>query len=203
MQQQQSIIGKHLHISLNPYCHRNSGTPGTPGTRLPSYLQLGSMRELPLLAPQWLQSDLRGRGSNSPLPDCNHDSPHSHLQGEVEIPKHGERTCLQGLFMTEDATICIDQTTLQSVCTCTQVGMEPGGDQPTEPILSCELSVVTVPSCIRPSKRSPSQRELHWNCETPPCGHTDDALREGGLTPTSPCKCNQALWGFWWCWPHN
>jgi hypothetical protein len=17
------------------------------------------------------------------------------------------------------------------------------------------------------------------------------------------CKCNQALWGFWWCWPHN
>jgi hypothetical protein len=53
--------------------------------------------------------------------------------------------------MTEDAAIAIDQTTLQSVYTCTEPGMEPSGDQPTVPILPCELSVVTIPSCIRPS----------------------------------------------------
>jgi hypothetical protein len=63
--------------------------------------------------------------------------------------------------MTEDAAIRIDQTTLQSVYTCTQLGMAPGGDQPTETILPCELSVVTVPSCIRPSKRFPPQWGLH------------------------------------------
>jgi hypothetical protein len=49
------------------------------------------MRELPLLAPQSLQLGLRGRGSHSPLPDCNHGSPHSQLQGEVEIPKHEDK----------------------------------------------------------------------------------------------------------------
>jgi hypothetical protein len=48
-----------------------------------SYLHLGSMRELPLLAPQWLQLDPRGRGSHSPLPDRNHGSPHFQLHGEV------------------------------------------------------------------------------------------------------------------------
>jgi hypothetical protein len=71
------------------------------------------------------------------------------------------------MFMPEDVAIAIDRTTLQSVYTCTQSGMELHGDQPTEPILPCELPVVTVPSCIRPSKRSPSQRELHRNCEMP------------------------------------
>jgi hypothetical protein len=74
-----------------------------------TYLHLWSMRQLPLLAPQWLQSDRRGRGRHSPLTDCNHGSPHSQLQGEVEIPKHEERTCLQGLSMTEDAVIRIDR----------------------------------------------------------------------------------------------
>jgi hypothetical protein len=44
--------------------------------------------------------------------------------------------------MTEDAAIHIDQTIVQSVYTCTQLGVAPGGDQPIEPILPCELSVV-------------------------------------------------------------
>jgi hypothetical protein len=88
--------------------------------------------------------------------------------------------------MIEDAAIAIDRITLQSVYTCTQPKMESCGDQPTEPILPCELSVVMIPSCIRSSKRSPSQRELHRNCEMLPCGNMGDTLREGGLTPTSP-----------------
>jgi hypothetical protein len=79
--------------------------------------------------------------------------------------------------MTEDVVIRIDRTTLQSVYTCTQLGMEPSSDQPTEPTLPCELSVVTDPSCIRPSKRIPPQKEMHRNCEMPPCGHMGDALR--------------------------
>jgi hypothetical protein len=49
-----------------------------------------------------------------------------------------------------------------------------------------KILVVTVPSCIRPSKKLPPQKELHQNCEMPPCGHTGVALREGGLSPTSP-----------------
>jgi hypothetical protein len=88
--------------------------------------------------------------------------------------------------MTEDAAIRIDQTTMQSVYTCTQLGMAPGGDQPTEPTLPCELSVVTVSSCIRPSKRSPSQRELHRNCEMPTCGHMRVALRGWSHSHLSP-----------------
>jgi hypothetical protein len=88
--------------------------------------------------------------------------------------------------MTEDATIRIDQTTLQSVYTCTQLVMAPDGDQPTEPTLPCELSVVTVSSCIWPSKRSPSQRELHRKCEMPPCGHTGVALRGWSHSHLSP-----------------
>jgi hypothetical protein len=49
--------------------------------------------------------------------------------------------------MTKDMAIRIDLNS-QSVYTCTQLGMEVGGDQPIEPILPCELSVVTVPSYI-------------------------------------------------------
>jgi hypothetical protein len=72
--------------------------------------------------------------------------------------------------------------------TCTQLRMALGSDEPTEPTLPCELSVVTVPSYIRPSKRHPSQRELHKNCEMPPCGHMGDALRgwyHFDLSPTN------------------
>jgi hypothetical protein len=36
----------------------------------------------------------------------------------------------------------------------------PVGSEPTKPTLPCELSVVTVPSCIRPSKRSPPPRSV-------------------------------------------
>jgi hypothetical protein len=57
--------------------------------------------------------------------------------------------------MTEDAAIDIDRTTLQSVYTCTHPGMALDQCTANEPILPGELSVVTVPSCIRPSKRSP------------------------------------------------
>jgi hypothetical protein len=89
------------------------------------------------------------------------------------------------LSMTEDATIRIDQTTLQSVYTYIQLGMAPDGDQPTEPTLPCELSVVTVPSCNQPSKQFPPPRR---NCtKTVKCPHvaTRETHWEGGLTPTS------------------
>jgi hypothetical protein len=49
------------------------------------------MRELPLLTPQWLQSDPWGRGSNSPLPDYNHGSPHS-TTGKDRNPKTWEQS---------------------------------------------------------------------------------------------------------------
>jgi hypothetical protein len=45
---------------------------------------------------------------------------------------------------------------------------------------------VMVLSCIRPSKRAPSQRKLHRNCEMPPCGHTGDALRGWSHSHLSP-----------------
>jgi hypothetical protein len=51
----------------------------TQGPVSTTYSCLGSVRELPLLAPQWLQSDRRGRWSLSPLAGCNHDSPHTLL----------------------------------------------------------------------------------------------------------------------------
>jgi hypothetical protein len=87
-----------------------------------------------------------------------------------------------GLSMTKDATIAIDRTTLQSVYTCTQPGMAPGrctADQahPTVQTLS-SYGPILHPAL----KATPSQRELHQNCEMPPCGHTGDALREGDLS---------------------
>jgi hypothetical protein len=88
--------------------------------------------------------------------------------------------------MAEDAAIAIDRTTLQSVYTCTHPGMHPAGVRPIEPILPGELSVVTVPSCIRPSKWSPPQRGQHRNCEMLPCCHTGDALRGWSHLHRSP-----------------
>jgi hypothetical protein len=51
----------------------------TQGLVSTTYSRLGFMWGLPLLAPQWLQSDRRGRWSLSPLTDYNHGSPHSHV----------------------------------------------------------------------------------------------------------------------------
>jgi hypothetical protein len=80
---------RYLHQDPNPKLSTQLRTTWHPRAPVSiSYLHLWSMQELPLLAPQWLQSDPRGRGSHSPLPDYNHDSPHSQLLGEVEIPKH-------------------------------------------------------------------------------------------------------------------
>jgi hypothetical protein len=87
--------------------------------------------------------------------------------------------------MTEDATIAIDRTTLQSVYTSTQPGMAPGrctADR-AHPTMRTLGSYGPI---LHPAlKTAPSQRGQHWNCEMPLCGHTGDALRESGLNPTS------------------
>jgi hypothetical protein len=88
--------------------------------------------------------------------------------------------------MTEGAAIAIDRMTLQSVYTCTQPGMEPdrrtaNRAHPTMRTLS------SYDPILHPTlKAIPSQRELHRNCEMPPCGQTGDTLREGGLSPPLP-----------------
>jgi hypothetical protein len=69
--------------------------------------------------------------------------------------------------MTEDASIRIDQTTLQRVYTCTQLGMEPGGDQPTEPILPCELSVVTSHPVSDPQSDPPCNGNCNGTVKCP------------------------------------
>jgi hypothetical protein len=91
MQQQRSIKRKHLHISPNPYSYHNSETPGTPGTRL--HILSPSRIDARTSSPRTSMIAIisTGRGSNSPLPDCNHGSPHTRLQGEVEIPKHEDK----------------------------------------------------------------------------------------------------------------
>jgi hypothetical protein len=79
--------------------------------------------------------------------------------------------------MTEDAAIAIDRQLCRA---CTPVPIPEWcstGVRPIEPILPGELSVITVTSCIRLSKRPPRQWGLHWNCEMPPCGHTGVALK--------------------------
>jgi hypothetical protein len=85
--------------------------------------------------------------------------------------------------MTEDTAIAIDRTTLHSVYTCTQPGMAPGRCTADR----AHPTVRTLDSygpILHPTlKATPSQRELHRNCEMPPSGHTGDTLREGGLSP--------------------
>jgi hypothetical protein len=88
--------------------------------------------------------------------------------------------------MTEDAAITIDRTTLQSVYTCTQPGMEPDR-WPTERVHPTVRTLGSYGPILHPVlKTIPPLWGLHQNCEMPLCGHTGDALREGGLTPTSP-----------------
>jgi hypothetical protein len=88
--------------------------------------------------------------------------------------------------MTEDAAIAIDRTTLQSVYTCTHPGMVPGRCTADRAHPSSELPVVTVPSCIRPSKLPPPRKGRHRNCEMLPCGHTGVALRGWSHLHLSP-----------------
>jgi hypothetical protein len=71
------------------------------------------------------------------------------------------------MSMTEDATIAIDRTTLQSVYTCTQPGMEPGRWPTDRAHPTVWLLVVTVPSCIRPSKRLPLKRNCTGTVKCP------------------------------------
>jgi hypothetical protein len=120
-------------------------------------------------------------------------------RGKVEIPKH-ENKAIRGYVHNRDAAIAIDWTTLQSVYTWTQPGMAPGRCTTDRPILPCELSVVMVPSCIRSSKRSPSEGttpEL-WNApmwphrsrservvSPPPLPHWYPAILLAGMLPVT------------------
>jgi hypothetical protein len=95
MQQRQSIIKKSQSSSHPKSLNTTRNHMVTQGPVSTTYSCLGSMRELPLLAPQWLRSDQRGRWSLSPLTNCNHSSPYTHLRGKVEIPKH-ENKAIRG-----------------------------------------------------------------------------------------------------------
>jgi hypothetical protein len=68
--------------------------------------------------------------------------------------------------MTEDAAIAIDRTTLQSVYSCTHQ-WHSTVVRLTEPILPGELSVVMIPSYIRPSKQSPLRRDSTGTVKCP------------------------------------
>jgi hypothetical protein len=88
--------------------------------------------------------------------------------------------------ITEDAAIAIDRTTLQSVYTCTHPGMVPDRCTADRAHPTGELSVVTNPSCIRPSKLPPTRKGRHRNCEMLPCGYTGVALRGWSHLHRSP-----------------
>jgi hypothetical protein len=144
------------------------------------------MREIPLLTPQWLQSDPRGRGSNSPLPDCNHGSPHSQLQGGRNPKTWG--TNMSSRFVHDRA--------------CTPVpnsGWSPVGRKSTEHTLPCEQSVVTVPSCIRPSKRSLYEgnctRTVKCSCVSKQETHWEKVVSLPPLPHWYPLSC----WQVWFC----
>jgi hypothetical protein len=91
------------------------------------------------------------------------------------------------MSMTEDTAIAIDRTTLLSVYTCTHPGMEPDR-RTTDRAHPAGRTLGSYGPILHPTLKAnpPSQRELHRNCEMPPCGHTGDALREGGLSPPLP-----------------
>jgi hypothetical protein len=159
-------------ISPNPYSHHNSGTPGTPGT----YLHLGSMGELPLLTPQCLQSDLRGRickveGATllSPTAITTHDT--LIYRGGRNPKTWG--TNMSSRFVQDRGSGYTYRSKLCRACTQVPIsGWSPISSELTKPILPCEFSVVTVPFCIRTSKWSLVDRiapEL-WNALVWPHG---------------------------------
>jgi hypothetical protein len=108
------VSTRYLLQGPNPNSQHSSETPGTPRPRLDS------------LPPSRVDAicEVEGDTLLSPTTTTSHHM--LNYRGEVEFPKHEEWTCLQGFSMTEDAAIAIDRTTLQSVYTCTQLGMAPG-----------------------------------------------------------------------------
>jgi hypothetical protein len=88
--------------------------------------------------------------------------------------------------MTKDAAIHIDRTTLQSVYTSTQPGMEPGR-WPTDRAHPTVRSLSSYGPILHPAlKTTPPQKESHRNDEMPPCGHTGVALRGWSHSHLSP-----------------
>jgi hypothetical protein len=131
------------------------------------------MREFHLLTPQWLQSDLRGRGSNSPLPDCNHGSPHSQTTGGGRNPKTWGTNLSQGLSMTEDVAIHIDQKLCRACTPRSQLEMAldrctTDWAHPTVRTLS------SYGSTLHPGLKAFPRKGLHRNCELLSFGHTGD-----------------------------
>jgi hypothetical protein len=142
------------------------------------------MRGLPLLAPQWLQLDQRGRGSHSPLANYNYGSPHSQLQGKVEISKH-ENQQSTGSCMTENMAIYIDLNSAE------RVHLYPTRDGTQRWSINRAHPTVRTLGSYGPIlhltlKTIPSQKELYQNCEMPPCCHTGDELREWSHSHLSP-----------------
>jgi hypothetical protein len=88
--------------------------------------------------------------------------------------------------MTEDAAIRIDRTTLQSVYTYTQPGMEPGW-WPTDRAHPTVRTLGSYGLILHPAlKTIPPQWGLHRKCDMPPCGHTGVALRGWSHSHLSP-----------------
>jgi hypothetical protein len=99
--------------------------------------------------------------------------------------------------MTEDAAIRIDQTTLQSVYTCTQLGMEPGR-WPTDRAHPTVRTLGSYGPILHPAlKTIPPQWGLHRNYEMPPCGHTGVALRGWSHLHLSPTDTTLSSWQVW------
>jgi hypothetical protein len=137
------------------------------------------MRELPLLAPQWLLSDPRGRGSNFPFPDYNHGSPHSQTTGGVRNPQtwgmHMASRFVydRGCGYTYRSKLCRARKLVPNS------GWSPIGSNSTE---------LTIPSCIRPSKRLPPARGVAselWNAHVwPHERRTERRWSDSHLSPT-------------------
>jgi hypothetical protein len=99
--------------------------------------------------------------------------------------------------MTEDATMAIDRTTLQSVYTCSHLEMAP--DRCTAD--RAHPTVWTLGSygpILHPAlKNGPLEKGRHQNCEMPPCGHTGVALRGWSHLHLSPTDTPLSSWQVW------
>jgi hypothetical protein len=88
--------------------------------------------------------------------------------------------------MTEDTTIAIDLTTLQSVYTCTHPRMAPGRST-ADRVHPTGQTLGSYGPILHPAlKTVPPQQGQHQNCEMLPCGHTGDALRGWSHLHRSP-----------------
>jgi hypothetical protein len=108
------------------------------------------------------------------------------------------RSKLSGdMSISEDATIAIDRTTLQSVYTWTQPGMALGqctADR-THPTVRTLSSYGPI---LHPTlKTAPPQKGRHQNCEMPPCGHTRVSLRGWSHLHLSPTDTPLSCWQVW------